>query len=242
MAPRPRPGGSLTVIAIDDLTIRRGDFELRVPRWSVEPGQVVGVVGPNGAGKTTLMQAIAGLRGVTSGAVCTFGQEPTRHCVAVRRRLGFMAPELPVFDLPLRRLLGLVAGYYPTWDPELAAQLLDRFELSPKARASKLSLGQGTRLRLLLALAFRPELLLLDEPVSGLDVAGRRSLLELLEEIAAEPGRSLLISSHRLADVERLSTHLIVLDRGQVHRAGALSDLVQPGQDLEEAFVQWTAR
>jgi ABC-2 type transport system ATP-binding protein len=232
----------MAVIELQDLVIRRGSFELAVPRWAVEPGQVVGVVGPNGAGKTTLLQAIAGLRGVSEGTVRTLGMDPRARCVDVRRRLGFMAPELPVFDLPLRRLLALVAGYYPRWDHDFAAALLDRFELSPKARSSKLSLGQGTRLRLLLALAFHPELLVLDEPVSGLDVAGRRSLLTLLEELCAEEQRTLLVSSHRLADVQRLSTHLLVLDRGRVVQAGELAALVEGHGDLEEAFVAWTAR
>ena len=119
--------------------------------------------------------------------------------------------------------------------------MLDRFELSPAQKVWELSHGQGTRLRLITAMAFRPTLLVLDEPAAGLDLAGRRSLLESVLDVVRDPQRSVVFSSHALHDVERIADRLLVLNRGNVVRDGATDALVGEGRTLEEALEAWGA-
>jgi ABC-2 type transport system ATP-binding protein len=229
------------LIEISGLVVRRNSFALRVPAFVVAPGEVVGLVGPNGAGKTTLLDTLAGLIEAAEGTLEVLGRNPWADPVAVRSALGFMSDDMPVLDLAVGRLLRLLSGYYPTWNAGLVEQLLERFRLDPRERASRLSRGQGTRLRLVAAMAFEPRLLLLDEPATGLDVAGRRALLESVLEVVRDPRRSVVISSHMLGDVERIADRLLVLDRGTVVKDGPTSELVGEQRTLEEALLDWGA-
>jgi ABC-2 type transport system ATP-binding protein len=228
------------LIEVRDLVVRRGTFALALSGWQVEPGQVVGVVGPNGAGKTTLLEALGGLRPVTSGSIRVFGRDPWRE-PEVRAALGFASDDMPVFDLRIGPLLRLLSGYYPTWDAGLVESLLDRFKLDPTAKAHTLSKGQGTKLRLVAAMAFRPRVLVLDEPATGLDLAGRRSLLESVLDVVRDPGRAVIVSSHQLLDVQRIADRLLVINEGRVVREGATDALVGEGRTLEEAIEAWGA-
>jgi ABC-2 type transport system ATP-binding protein len=229
------------LVRVDGLLVFRGSFRLDVPSWSVAPGQVIGVVGPNGAGKTTLLEALAGLRAVNRGSVRLFGLDPWRDPVTVRSSLGFMSDDMAVFDLRIGSLLRMVSGYYPTWNAALVETLLERFGLDPHRRVAQLSRGEGTRLRLILAMAFRPRLLVLDEPAGGLDLSGRRRLLESVLEVVRDPDRGVVVSSHALGDVERVADRLLVLDRGSVVREGPTSELVGEHRTLEEALEEWGA-
>jgi ABC-2 type transport system ATP-binding protein len=229
------------LVAVEALAVRRGRFTLEVPRWTVAPGQVVGVVGPNGAGKTTLLESLAGLRPVDGGTVRVLSLDPWRRPVEVRSSLGFMSDDLPVFPMRIGRLLRFVSGYYPTWDPKLVERLLERFRLDPGEKTHQLSRGQGTRLRLVLAMAFRPRVLVLDEPAAGLDLGGRRALLDTVLEIAGDPERSVIISSHQLSDIERVADRLLVLSRGRVTHEGPTHDLIGDGRTIEEALLAWEA-
>jgi len=229
------------LVRITKLAVRRGAFTLRVPEWTVVPGQVVGIVGPNGAGKTTLLETIAGLRAADEGTVRVFGADPWKDAATVRSSIGFMSDDQPVFAMRIDRLLRTLAGYYSTWDAALAASLLERFEIDPRSKVWELSRGQGTRVRLIVAMAFRPRVLVLDELAAGLDLAGRRALLESVLEVVRDPGRSVLLSSHLLGDVERIADALLVLHQGQVVRTGATDGLVGDGRTLEEALEAWGA-
>lgn len=230
-----------SLVQIDGLKVRRDGFVLRIGRWRLEPGQVVGLVGPNGAGKTTMLETMAGLRPASSGAVRVFGRDPWHDPAGVRSSLGFMSDEMPVFDLRIGALLRLLSGYYESWDPALAEGLLDRFKLDPRQKAHTLSRGQGTRLRLVTAMAFRPRVLVLDEPATGLDLAGRRSLLESVLEVVRDPQRSVIVSSHQLLDVQRIADRLLVINAGSVVVEGRTDDLVGEDRTLEEAMVAWGA-
>ncbi len=229
------------MIHINDFRCTRGDFDLHVPTWSVEAGQVVGLVGPNGAGKTTLLRSIAGLDSTNSGEIAVVGLDPVSDHTKMRSQCAFMWDHQPVFNVPIGRMLHLLSGYYPTWDTDLVETLLERFELNPAASPGQLSRGQGTRLRLLIALAWRPKLLLLDEPASGLDLSGRQALLESVVEVAGSGNRSVVISSHQLADVERICDRLLVLNQGVVLQEGPTDMLVDSSRTLEEAMVAWGA-
>ncbi len=232
---------SSELIRVEGLRVQRGRFVLDVPSWQLVAGQVVGLVGPNGAGKTTLLQTVAGLIKAAEGQVGVFGLDPWRNPVDVRSRLGFMSDDMPLFDLRVGPLLRQLSGYYPSWNPQLVQALLERFDLDVGDKVTSLSRGQGTRLRLITALAFEPRVLLLDEPAAGLDLGGRRALLRSVLEVVRDPGRSVVISSHLLADVERIADRLLVLEKGRVVREGGTDDLVGDDRTLEEALVQWGA-
>ncbi len=229
------------LVSVENLIVLRGGFALGVPRWEIRAGEVVGLVGPNGAGKTTLLETLPGLRPLDGGSLSVFGRDTWDDPVTVRSSLGFMTDDLPLFAMRIDRLLRMLSGYYPTWDAELVERLLDRFELSPSKKVWELSRGEGTRIRLITAMAFRPKLLVLDEPAVGLDLAGRRSLLETVLDVVRDPQRSVVFSSHLLSDVERIADRLLVLNHGSVVRDGATDALVGDGRTLEEALDAWGA-
>jgi ABC-2 type transport system ATP-binding protein len=236
-----RSGTGRALIEIESLKVRRGAFTLDLPRWRLEPGAVVGLVGPNGAGKTTLLETMAGLRSSATGAVRVFGMDPWSDPTAVRGFLGFMSDDLPLFDMRIGPLLKMVSGYYSSWDRDLVELLLARFKIDTKMRVRDLSKGEGSRIRLILAMAFRPRVLLLDEPSTGLDLAGRRSLLESVLEVVRDPERSVVISSHMLLDVQRISDRLLILNGGRVVHEGPTDQLVGEERTLEEAMIAWGA-
>jgi len=232
---------SADLIQVRELRVRRNGFTLDIPRWDLPPGQVIGLVGPNGAGKTTLIEALAGLLARTGGQVRVFGRDPWSDPAGVRSTLGYMSDDMPLFALRIGPLLRMLSGYYDTWDAELVEELLERFKLDPRKKVWELSKGQGTRVRLVTAMAFRPRVLLLDEPATGLDVAGRRSLLESVLDVVRDPARSVVVSSHMLADVERIADRLLVLDEGRVVKEGSTNELVGEHRTLEEALLEWGA-
>ncbi|MES2644347.1 MAG: ABC transporter ATP-binding protein [Myxococcota bacterium] len=216
---------------------RAGGFQLSVDDLSVEPGTIVGLVGRNGAGKTTLMELLGGLCRPDAGTVRVFGIDPFADPVAARRRVAHMTDDAPVFALPIGALLRAVAPFYPTWDPALAGQLLERFELSASRQAGSLSKGEGTRLRLVLALAWRPELVMLDEPGTGLDVPSRRAMLAEVMDVVRDPARTVLFSSHQAEDVERIADRVVLLHEGRVVADGPTADIVGEGRTLEQVLA-----
>jgi len=229
------------LISIQEMRVKRGDFVLDLPDWQVAPGEVIGLVGPNGSGKTTLLETLAGLHAAQKQKLEVFGKDPWKEPVAVRCSLGFMSDTLPIFDMRIGALLRMLSGYYPTWDTKLVNELIQTFQLDINKKTQNLSKGEGTRIRLLIAMAFRPKLLLLDEPASGLDLMGKRALLQSVLDIVRDPERSVLISSHQLADVERISDRLLVLKQGKVVHQGKTDELLGEERTLEEAMLQWGA-
>lgn len=229
------------LITLRDVEFTRQDFTLRVDRWSLPPGQVIGLVGPNGAGKTTLLQLLSGVLQPSSGQVRVLGLDPVAQLPAVRQQLGFMSDDQSIFRMRIGNLLQLLSGYYPTWDRGLVETLLDRFKLDRGTRVDQLSKGQGTRIRLVLALAHRPKVVLLDEPGTGLDLAARHALLRTVLDVVGEGERSVIISSHMLDDVARISDQLLVLRNGAVIQSGPTDALVDDDVTLEERLMDWGA-
>ncbi len=229
------------LIEVRDLVVERRGFRLEVPTWTVPAGAVVGVVGPNGAGKTTLLEVLAGLRQPRSGSVRAMGADPVTQEELVRARVGLMRDESVLFEHRIDRLLRLLSGYYPSWDDALVRELVRRFDIDVGKRPSKLSKGQGTRLRLLLAMAFQPGVLLLDEPATGLDLSGRRALLQEVLDVVRRGDRSVIVSSHRLEDLERIADRFLVIHEGRVVREGPADELVGDERTLEEALIAWGA-
>jgi ABC-2 type transport system ATP-binding protein len=194
---------------------------LAVPR-----GGVFGLVGANGAGKTTLIRHILGLLRPTAGSVFVFGRDPIAEPVGVLSRIGYLSEEN---DLPgwmrVGDLVRFSQAFYPAWDPAYAEELRKQFELDPAARVKDLSKGQRARAGLIVALAYRPDLLVLDEPSSGLDPIVRRDILGAIVRTIADEGRTVLFSSHLLDEVERVADRVAMLQKGKLLFSGSLDDV-----------------
>ncbi len=223
------PLDSDSVVCVDHLTRRFGktialdDLSLRVPR-----GTVFGIVGANGAGKTTLLRHLLGLLRPQTGTVRIFGRDPIADPVGVLGRIGYLGEEN---DLPpwmrVRELLHFVRAFYPSWDDAFAEELRRSFALDPAAIVGELSRGQKARAGLLVALAYRPELLILDEPSTGLDPLARRDILAAVLKTVAQEGGTVLFSSHLLDEVERVSDHVALLNHGRVMVQGPLDEVLR---------------
>lgn len=193
---------------------------------SVPAGHVVGLVGPNGAGKTTLLQLAVGLLAPTSGEIDVLGRRPAEDSEQLAR-VGFVAQDTPCLAaLSVADHLRMGAHLNPGWDAELGRRRIDGLDLDPDQRAGQLSGGQRAQLALTLAIAKRPDLLVLDEPVASLDPLARREFLQSLMETVAEQQISVLMSSHLVADLERVCDYLIVLADSRVQLTGAVDDLL----------------
>jgi ABC-2 type transport system ATP-binding protein len=193
---------------------------------SIPAGHVVGLVGPNGAGKTTLLSLAAGLLAPTAGAIEVLGGKPGAG-PAQLARVGFLAQSAPVYaGLSVADHLALGAHLNPRWDAALARGRIDGLDLDPGQKAGTLSGGQRAQLALTLAVAKRPDLLILDEPVASLDPLARREFLRDLMEAVAEQELSVVLSSHLVADLERVCDYLIVLVASRVRVAGPTEELL----------------
>jgi ABC-2 type transport system ATP-binding protein len=197
------------------------DCTLQVP-----PGHVVGLVGPNGAGKTTLLHLATGLLAPTTGTIEVLGGQPASGPEQLAK-VGFVAQDTPTYaGLSVADHLRLGQHLNPGWDDSLARQRIEQLGLDPAQRAGRLSGGQRAQLALTLALAKRPELLILDEPVASLDPLARREFLQILMEAVAEQEVSVVLSSHLVADLERVCDYLIVLIASHIQLAGEVEDLL----------------
>ncbi len=201
-------------------------WALRDCTLSLPPGHVTGLVGSNGAGKTTLLHLATGLLRPTAGTITVAGGKPAAS-PAQLARVGFVAQDTPTYaGFSVADHLRLGSHLNSRWDAELARDRIRELGLDPRQKAGKMSGGQRAQLALTLALAKRPELLILDEPVSSLDPLARRDFLLDLAEAAAEYQMSIVLSSHLVADVERACDYLIVLASSRVQLAGPVKDLL----------------
>jgi ABC-2 type transport system ATP-binding protein len=204
----------------------RRTWALRDCSLAIPEGHVVGLVGPNGAGKTTLLRLATGMLMPTRGTITVLGEHPAAG-PAQLARVGFVAQDTAVYArLTVADHLRLGAWLNPGWDDDLARQRIGQLALDPKQRAGSLSGGQRAQLALTLAMAKRPELLILDEPVASLDPLARREFLQGLMEAVAEQRLSVVLSSHLVADLERVCDYLVVLVASKVRVAGEVSDLL----------------
>ena len=235
-------GVSEPVIDVSELTRRFGaktalvSVSLSLPR-----GAVYGLVGANGAGKTTLIKHILGLLRAESGSVRVFGLDPVADPVAVLSRIGYLSEEN---DLPgwmrVDELIRYSRAFYPAWDDAYAEELRQTFALDPAAKIKNLSKGQKARAGLLIALAYRPELLVLDEPSSGLDPIVRRDILGAVIRTIADEGRTVLFSSHLLEEVEQVADHVTMISQGRIVLSAPLAEIkriASAAQSLDEIFV-----
>jgi ABC-2 type transport system ATP-binding protein len=228
-------------VLVSELTRRFGDkTALASVSLSLPRGAVYGLVGANGAGKTTLIKHILGLLRAESGSVRVLGLDPVADPVAVLSRVGYLSEEN---DLPgwmrVDELIRYSRAFYPAWNDAYAEELRKAFALDPAARIKTLSKGQKARMGLLVALAYRPELLVLDEPSSGLDPIVRKDILGAVIRTIADEGRTVLFSSHLLEEVEQVADHVTMISQGEIVLSEALDAIKQShdGASLDEIFV-----
>jgi ABC-2 type transport system ATP-binding protein len=233
------------VVYVSELTRRFGaTTALASVSVSMPRGAVHGLVGANGAGKTTLIKHVLGLLRAESGSVRVFGLDPIADPVAVLSRIGYLSEEN---DLPgwmrVEELIRYSRAFYPAWDAAYAEELRQTFALDPMAKIKNLSKGQKARAGLLIALAYRPELLVLDEPSSGLDPIVRRDILGAVIRTIADEGRTVLFSSHLLEEVEQVADHVTMISHGRIVLSAPLAVLKESHRvgervpSLDEIFV-----
>jgi len=202
-------------------------------KWALEncsfelpAGSIAGLVGPNGAGKTTLLHIAVGLLEPTRGSLRILGEQP--GAAHVLSRVGFVAQETPLYkSFSVGDMLSFGAHMNDGFDTELARARFSRLEIPLDQRAGSLSGGQRAQVALALALAKRPEILLLDEPLASLDPLARREFLQTLMEGVADTGVTVLLSSHLLTDLERVCDHMMVLGRGHFRLIGDTADIIR---------------
>jgi ABC-2 type transport system ATP-binding protein len=205
----------------------RRTWALRDCSLALPCGRIAALVGPNGAGKTTLLHLAVGLLRPTEGTVRVLGETPGEH-PGLLARVGFVAQDTPLYrDLTGAEHLRLGAELNRRFDLPLARGRLERLGIPLDRRAGRLSGGQRAQIALAMALAKRPELLLLDEPVASLDPLARREFLQALMGAVAEQGITVVLSSHLLADLERVCDYLIVLSAAQVQVLGPVDELLE---------------
>jgi ABC-2 type transport system ATP-binding protein len=234
-----------SVIDVSELTRRFGTkTALAAVSLSLPRGAVYGLVGANGAGKTTLIKHILGLLRAESGSVRVFGLDPVADPVAVLSRIGYLSEEN---DLPgwmrVDELIRYSRAFFPAWDEAYAEELRRAFALESSAKIRTLSKGQKARAGLLIALAHRPELLVLDEPSSGLDPIVRRDILGAVIRTIADEGRTVLFSSHLLEEVEQVADHVTMINHGKIVLSASLDAIRESHRvdgrvlSLDEIFI-----
>lgn len=193
---------------------------------AIPAGHVTGLVGPNGAGKTTLISLATGMLAPTAGTIEVLGGPPGSGPGQLAR-VGYVAQDTPTYaGLSVADHLRLGAHMNPRWDAGLARRRIEQLGLDPRQKAGRLSGGQRAQLALTLALAKRPDLLILDEPIASLDPVARREFLQVLMRVTAEQELNVVMSSHLVADLERVADYLIVLVASSVRVDGEVDDLL----------------
>jgi ABC-2 type transport system ATP-binding protein len=218
----------------------RRKWALRDCTLTIPGGHIVALVGPNGAGKTTMLTMSVGLARPTEGAVTVLNGLPAGSPDALDR-IAFVAQDAPLYkNLPAGDMLHVAANLNTRWDQGYATARLERLAIPLRQKVGELSGGQKAQLALTVALARRPVLLVLDEPLAALDPVARDDFLASVVEAAEQDGVSVVLSSHVLAELERVATYLIVLARGEVRVAAATEELLgSHGAGLEEIALRY---
>jgi ABC-2 type transport system ATP-binding protein len=204
-------------IEVHNLKKRFGSFELNIPKLCLERGVVLGLVGQNGAGKSTLINLLINLIYPDNGEICLLGMRQPQDELPIKRLLGYVS-ENPLFyeEMTVGLLARVVSSFYPDWDNAIYRKYLKAFDLSPKKRVRQLSKGMKVKLAITLALSHQPQLLILDEPTSGIDPVMRKELLQEILKVIQDEQRTVLFSSHITQDVEQIADYVAILEAGQM--------------------------
>lgn len=206
-------------------------------------GEFFGFLGPNGAGKTTTINCVTGVAAYNQGEIKVFGLDVTRQYREARRKIGIAPQEFNVdFFSPVRKTLDFIGGYYGmprSLRKERVELLMERFELTEHARKAFRELSGGLKRRVMLAraLVHDPDFLILDEPTAGADVQLRHNLWRYLKELNAQ-GKTILLTSHYIEEVERLCGRIAIINRGKIIASGEKADFLKDGECLEDHYLK----
>ena len=203
-------------------TFALGPLDLTVPA-----GAIYGFIGPNGAGKTTTIDLMFGMGAKDAGSITVLGLDHLRDEVAMKRQVGYVSPDLMFQPWGrVHKVIRFVRGFYPTWDQPYCERMMTSLDIGANDRIKTLSFGARIKLALLLALAWRPKVLILDEPTVGLDAISKQAVFAELLAAVQDEDRTVFISSHGLADVERFADHLGMIKNGRLLFEGATADVI----------------
>ena len=218
------------------LAFQLGPLSLDVPR-----GSIYALIGPNGAGKSTALNMLMGVGEPTSGSIEVLGRDMRSAEVDIKRRTAYVSPDMDYRAWgTVGRAIDFVRGFYPDWNAARCEELQFMFAIHRDSRVDALSFGARMKLALLLALSRDAELLVLDEPTLGLDAIARRQLFAELLKFMAGDGRSILISSHQLTDLERFADHAAIVHRGRLLTCGRMDQLVERYQQFDARVLRDT--
>jgi len=204
-------------ISLRGISKKYKHFELKNVSFEMEQGTVAGLIGPNGAGKSTCMRIMMGLVQPEKGEVSVLGQKISSHEAQAKQEIGFFSDDMRLYKPEaLGWHMQFVRSLFPTWDEVYAKQLLQRFGLLEEQQVKGLSHGQRVKAMLLLILARKPKLLILDEPTNGLDPVAKHEILSELMRVVEDDQRTILFSSHNTQDVEKICDSITFIDRGVV--------------------------
>jgi ABC-2 type transport system ATP-binding protein len=206
--------------------------------FQMEQGLIYGLVGANGAGKTTLIKHLLGLLRAKSGSVKVFGLNPVHNPVPVLKRIGYLSEEreLPEW-MTIEELMRYTQAYHPNWDMAYAHDLLNTFALDTNKKVKELSKGMRAQTGLVAAVAHRPDLLILDEPSTGLDAVVREDILDAIVRTVTDDGRTVLFSSHLLEEVERMSDNVTMINDGSIALDAPLEEIKRAHQKTNIRFA-----
>jgi ABC-2 type transport system ATP-binding protein len=205
---------------------KRGKEVLRGVNLQVPRGTVLGLLGKNGAGKTTLIKCLLGLLKPTAGSAALLGENAWNLSADAKERLGYVPQIVTLYQwMKVKHLMAYTAAFYRNWNADLAAELVQRWEIPMDDFFGMLSVGQQQRLAIVLSLAYEPELLILDEPAASLDPVARREFLSEVLNIADQQDRTVLFSTHITSDIERVADTVAILKEGKIVYHGELGEL-----------------
>ena len=203
------------------------DFKLGPIDLELEPGIVLGLIGPNGAGKTTLIQCLVGLLRADSGEIKVFGRSNNLHRPEWKLDIGYVGDVQGFYEgWSAEKNLNFVSQFYPDWSSRRVTELAERFQFPLKKRAKDLSTGNRVKLSLIMALAYSPRLLMLDEPTSGMDPVVRAEVLDVLFEVMETGDRAILYATHILPEISRLVDELAFIDNGRIRLRTLKEELI----------------
>ena len=194
---------------------------------SVEHGSTFGLIGPNGAGKSTTIKMLMGLLAPTSGSVRVLGHDAGREATQIRQKVGYV-PELHLMDrwMRVKEVVGFCRSAFSTWNDDTCREMLDRYELPDDKKVKQLSKGMLVKLSLVLAISHEPEMLILDEPMSGLDPLAREEFLDGVLQTVCDKGQTVLLSTHSLGDIQRMADTVGFLYGGRLLAHSNIDDLL----------------
>lgn len=230
------------IIHIEGLSKRyKQAIALQQVSLQVPAGAIYGFVGRNGSGKTTLIKALLGMVHPSAGRIAVFGMNPLlrQEGVAIRRRIGFVSEEKQLYNyMTVDGIIEFTRSFFPRWDRSTEQKLIELFELTRNQRIASLSKGMRSRLALLLALSRNAELLILDEPSSGLDPAITEAMLQILVAGTARSGTTIFFSTHHIGEVEQIADHVCFIEKGEIRLQGLVDDVKESYKRIRVVFAQ----